>query len=96
MSLLIKNMEMPKDKAIAVVIHPDGTAYSAEMLAGVCTKYLTDCEAIPVPPHGDLVDRDAIRKDWLENYRYALTSSILDSLDSADTIIPAEEAKSKE
>lgn len=55
MSILINGMEMPKDKAVAVVIHPDGTAYTAEMFAGVCTKYLADCTAIPVPPHGRLI-----------------------------------------
>lgn len=50
MGIYIKGIEMPKDKAIAVVIHPDGTAYSAEMSAGVCTEYLKDCVAIPVSP----------------------------------------------
>ena len=50
MGIYIKEIEMPKDKAIAVVIHPDGTAYSAEMSAGVCTEYLKDCVAIPVSP----------------------------------------------
>lgn len=60
MSVLIKGMEMSKDKAIAVVIHPDGTAYSAEMFAGVCTEYLADCTAVPVPPHGRCIDADAL------------------------------------
>ena len=50
MGIYIKGIEMPKDKAIAVVIHPDGIAYSAEMSAGVCTEYLKDCVAIPVSP----------------------------------------------
>ena len=55
------DMEMPKDKAVAVVIHPDGTAYTAEMVAGVCTKYLADCKAVPVPePHGRMIDADAV------------------------------------
>lgn len=59
-SILIKGMEMPKDKAVAVVIHPDGTAYSAKMFAGVCTEYLADCTAVPVPPHGRSIDADVL------------------------------------
>lgn len=51
MSILIKGLQFPKDNAIAVVIHPDGTAYSSKMFAGVCTEYLADCSAVPVPPH---------------------------------------------
>lgn len=60
MGVYIKGMEMPKDKAIAVVIHPDGTAYTAEMVAGTCTEYLADCAAVSVPPHGRLIDVDAL------------------------------------
>lgn len=67
MSILISGISMPEDKAIAVVIHPDGTAYSAEMFAGVCAKYLTDCEAVPVPPHGRLIDADALEKAISKN-----------------------------
>lgn len=79
MSVLIKGMEMPKDKAVAVVIHPDGTAYTAEMFAGVCTKYLADCTAVPVPPHGDLINRDA----------YQYSGDLMDE----PVIIPAEEVE---
>lgn len=50
-------------------------------------------KVVPVQEHGKLKDADAIRKDWLENYRYALTRSILDSFDNAPTIIPAEPPK---
>jgi len=60
--IYISGIELPKDKAIAVVIHPDGTAYSAEMFSGVCTKYLKDCSAIPVPNHGRMMDLDAFYK----------------------------------
>lgn len=58
MSIYIKGMDMPKDEAVAVMIHPDGTAYTAEMFAGVCTKYLADCTAVTVPPHGRLIDAE--------------------------------------
>lgn len=50
--LLIRGIRMPTEKPIAIVIHPDGIAYCAEMCAGVCTKYLNDYVAIPVPSQG--------------------------------------------
>ena len=105
MSILIKRMEMPKDKAVAVVIHPDGTAYTAEMFAGVCTEYLSDCTAVHVPPHGDLIDRDALMKmcgmatncydcpngehGWCKRSQDA--ANICEAIEDAPTIIPAEE-----
>lgn len=92
--LLIRGIGMPTEKPIAVVIHPDGTAYCAEMLAGVCTEYLNDCVATPVPPHGDLIERNALFKkcefvctDDDEDIR-AVRYSIIEN---APTIIPAEE-----
>ena len=93
---------MPKDKAVAVVIHPDGTAYTADMFAGVCTKYLADCTAAHVPPHGDLIDRAEL---WVEINKICdrrdagiitdLTclQQILSALRHASTIIQAEEGK---
>jgi len=69
-SILIKGLDMPKDKAIAVVIHPDGTAYSAHICAGVCTEYLTDCTAVPVPPHGRLIDADAMQDSLSDLLRF--------------------------
>lgn len=78
MSVLIK-MNMPKEKAIAVVIHPDGTAYTAEMTAGVCTEYLADRTAIEVPAHGRLIDADALIEDL--KYDVELNAVALDSME---------------
>ena len=51
------------------------------------------CPLVLVPPHGRLIDADALRTDWLENgeneYVYD-TNAFLDSLDYAPTIIPAD------
>lgn len=56
MSILIRGMEMPKDgELLCIDIHPDGK---------VCINLDLSCEkvgtAIPVPPHGDLIERDAL------------------------------------
>lgn len=94
MSLYIKKMELPdkhkdlygyKQDYVDCRIWNDGTVQI--LYGGYASK--SPYEAISVPPHGNLKDADAIRKDWLKNYRYALTRSILDSFDDAPIVIPA-------
>lgn len=87
MGLYIKGMEMPTEReSFNLTIKYNGTVLDTETGMQVAEVY-------ELPPHGNLKDADAIRKDWLENYRYALTRSILDSFDDAPTIIPAEEGE---
>ena len=104
MGIYIKGMEMPKDKAVAVVIHPDGTAYSAKMFAGVCTEYLDDYTAVPVPPHGRLGDLDKLEQMFvdIDNAPYSGfdgSEPFYSAEDAAQiirlspTIIPAEEGE---
>ena len=90
--IYIPGMDMPKDKAIAVVIHPDGTAYSAEMFAGVCTEYLADCTAVPVPPHGRLIDADALRAE-VKKHATPPDAWVFSFIRTANTIIPGEEGE---
>ncbi|MBR0301064.1 MAG: hypothetical protein IJQ93_12220 [Bacteroidales bacterium] len=67
MSILIKGMEMPKENAICVVIFPDGEVTSQFGVPHLGT-------AVPVPPHGDLIDTGAVDlsdgpyeyQDWVE------------------------------
>jgi len=60
MSILIKGMEMPSEND-SIHILKDGTV----------VVYRTDSidfyTAIPVPEHGDLIDRDKLEKD-IDNY----------------------------
>lgn len=96
--IYITDMEMPNDKAIAFVIWPDGTAYSSKMVAGVCTEYIKDCKAIPVPDHGRLIDADALIKELVlviddlndHNGATLLMAIFLEVLKAAPTIIPAD------
>ena len=74
MSILIKGMEMPKKKTGAVlIIYPDGRC---------AFENSEEYKAIPLPPHGRLIDADAIgiaehekrfvkradRGDWVDEY----------------------------
>ena len=64
------------------------------------TKLDNDCPLIPVPSHGDLIDCDAYRDEFV-NGVYALcnddsnndrANAIIDLYDSAPTLIPADES----
>ena len=53
MSILIKGMEMPKEGMIGIILTSDGKAYMS----------VKEYEAIELPPHGDLIDRDELELD---------------------------------
>jgi len=86
MSVLIK-MEMPKscwdcpiktDVNLGVGVS-DGCELLKEMIPNP-TERLPNCPLIPVPPHGDLIDRDALPKTRVE----------WEDVLCAPTIIPAD------
>ncbi len=97
MSILIKNMEMPTDDSIRIILYPDGRVVKSNAV-----EY-EEFEAIPVPPHGRLIDADEL-KEWIANWftmnrqyhPYAKDNNIpitelYDILDRIPTIIEAEE-----
>ena len=68
MSVLIKDMEMPTLYMTYKVRFTEGG--DGKIIVGIAnensTAYRPIGEVIPVPPHGDLIDRDALIKDgWL-------------------------------
>lgn len=56
----IPDFPMPTDKPVAIVIHPDGTAYLSEIVSGVLGYELRNCEVLPTPDHGRLIDADKL------------------------------------
>ena len=95
MSILINGMVMPTfEQGVRTInIYADGvvTNYAEETIG----------KAVPVPPHGDLIDRDEIK--WIEeefeerchNDRWAVVEKIAykPQVDKLPTIIPAEEGE---
>ena len=87
MSVLIKGMEMPEH-----------CGYCRFRYDGIChalkkTQYnKEDCPLVPVPTHGDLIDRDALLST--ENQHYALREDdwyvTTRRVELMPTIIPAE------
>ena len=102
MSILIKGMEMPTScgDCKAFVCYKQWAGDMGDCFCGITKEDAkakeknADCPLVPFPPHGDLIDRDTLREEWLENgeneYVYD-TNAFLDSLDDAPTIIEAEE-----
>lgn len=98
MGIYLPNMEMPKNGEM-LVIFPDGTSY-------VCfngmRERLAQTEAVPVPPHGRLVDaryiRDAIIQKWMDKagdshmYKCGMEDAY-EVIKNAPTIIPASEGE---
>lgn len=98
-SILIKGMEMPKEGYVDVRIKCNGTA----SFAIADNPYFKAVEAVPVPPHGDLIGRE-----WLIDIALHLMNTaknddiangvkwLLQYIIEAPAIIPAEPAEEDE
>ncbi len=118
MSLLIKGMKMPKKCAYCQieqeVTYADETGFiyiGAHRCPLVYPSYtdksrdeglLPNCPIVSVPPHGRLIDADAVFKQlqkqamsvWgNDNPRYQIVLEVMDAIRFAPTIIPAEEGE---
>jgi len=85
MSVLIRGMEMPREGTVMVVCEVNGQPC-------VVVRESEPYPLVPVPPHGDLIDRDAL--PW-ENQGLMLTDPDEWGLkawdiEHAPTIIPAD------
>ena len=86
MSILIKGMEMPTncfDCKMRMAIGCIG------VLQYQNTR-MPNCPLIELPPHGDLIDRDALKKDIINAVVFE-DRQVYDCIADAPTIIEAEE-----
>ena len=58
--ILIRGMELSKNEPLRIVLNPNGQLFVDH---GVT---FTEYEAVELPEHGDLVDRDALPKERVE------------------------------
>jgi hypothetical protein len=111
MGVYIKGMEMPTSCMLCPFCVEEADPANGEMcmvtgtLMPPCTRErLENCPLIPVPPHGDLIDRDALINDMANMIPWAIESpeeiAMVDGLSAgyeavkdAPTIIPAEEGE---
>ena len=91
MGVYIKGMEMPKNCGYCPIRHLGGDGDEC-FLGAKITEYQTrpeDCPLIPVPPHGRLIDADAL----IAAHEQVCSLSMKFNLDLAPTIIEAEEGE---
>ena len=85
MGVYLPNMEMPTKGYRLILVHADGTAQT------------TDGEAttISIPPHGDLIDRDALLDTATIHWSQTTNESCfpIDEIEYAPIVIPAEEGE---
>ena len=85
--ILIRGMEMPKEQPLIIKISQDGTIYISQGIYGIGHGVAT---AVPTPPHGRLIDADALGEfpynmDFCDGYEAD------EWVRNAPTIIPASE-----
>lgn len=84
MSIIIRGMEMPKNgETITITICDDGIVFEERKEPG------SVFEAIPVPPHGDLVERQAVLNTF--SIHMNRTRHFVTIRDTVPTVIEAEE-----
>lgn len=98
MSVMIKGMEMPTgNDELRLIIRSNGQVIISHK------TFFDETEAIPVPPHGRLIDADALKdvqqadadffkgsSDYGEKCRYDEAINAVANIINAPTIIPAE------
>lgn len=102
MNILIKGMEMPKEGRLTLQISADGAVYVVNSCSITAETYTTD--AVPVPPHGRLIDADEMKESIRKQTAFlrliggefaeiaeTIEKGFLQEIDNAPTIIEAEE-----
>ena len=86
--LLIKGMEMPKEgEWISVNIFHDGKCF-VQSWCGMDFNFAAKLTAVPVPPHGRLIDADQLKEYWMPDHdRYFNADYFIHTIDAAKTVI---------
>ena len=99
MSILIEGMELPKEGYKVIYVHSNGSVYQPSNAENIWHKIAS---AVPVPPHGRLIDADALHsvlrlrgKEFSDSeYGDGVKCGLADARECikiAPTIVPAQE-----
>lgn len=91
MSILIKGMDMP-ESCLCCAFNYDLFQCLITGETTICLDYderPINCPLVPVPPHGRLIDADALKADALDESGRMFISNI--QIFNAPTVIPAED-----
>lgn len=94
--IYIHGMEMPKrGHTVTITIVGSGETYVEYYDCKPHVEETIEYKAIPVPPHGDLIDKSGVEVlSWTENPEKDFADGVLfvlDKLDELPVVIPAEE-----
>lgn len=96
MSVIVRGMEMPTNCFLCPLSVLNENRLFCEVTKNevLRAKIDAECPLVPVPPHGDLIERDKLREVMFigEQCLYSW-DEIEDAIDYAPTIIPAEESE---
>ena len=93
MGVYIKGMEIPKSRGeydLRLYVDSDGTA---TVEGSYCRFEGEPFEAVPVPPHGGLIDADYLNMEYAETNEDGEWVILCDALCEVPVIIPAEEGE---
>lgn len=91
MSIYIKGMEMPKDGSwVTLRFFPDEQCFLYSWCGNDFDFMELDLTAVPVPPHGRLIDAD-VMKTRVNCDNDSLKRTYIDWIDAQETVIPKEE-----
>ena len=101
MSILIKGMEMPKNCAVCFFhkVFPATGVGINQLYCALCGINIVklsdaqpDCPLVPVPPHGDLIDKDATRNAILEERGEDTACWFAGIVNDMPAIVPSDKA----
>ena len=98
MGVYIKGMEMPKQGRVTLQIGADGVVYVVDKYEIIAEKYEKNFEVFEIPPHGKLIDADAVERNLVKMQmaqKGVVGHGIRKSravVRDMETIIPAEES----
>lgn len=93
MGVYIKGMDMPKEYAVIIKIYPDGRIGKIPYVQWFQTDIVEGVQAVPVPPHGRLIDADELLQSHSVSDGIYFPDAYIPAtaIKAAPTIIPAEE-----
>ena len=99
MSVYIPGMEMPKSCSteacfVRTVSYENGTVW-CPVAKGYLGDQATFCPLVPVPPHGRLIDADALRAE-VKKHATPSDAWVFSLIRTANTIISAEPPKEEQ
>lgn len=83
------DMEMPDNCALCPMWDAGNCLVATEAIICEYNKRPSDCPLVPVPPHGDLIDRDPFI-EFIKTHWDSYDQWFVEQLEARPTIIPAE------